>query len=84
MCSLSPAYFSRRFKHVFGMNFSDYARAYRLHLAARRIVSGGAPISEVAYSLGFSSASHFSARFHERFGMSPRAYRQGARKRLAH
>ena len=81
MCSLSAAYFSRRFKHVFGMNFSDYARAYRLHLAARRIASSGSPISEIGYSLGFSSPSHFSAGFQERFGMSPRAYREGARKR---
>jgi len=34
-CRLSPAYFSRRFRQTFGMTFSDYARIYRLHLAAR-------------------------------------------------
>ncbi|MGN6270241.1 MAG: helix-turn-helix transcriptional regulator [Sphingomonas sp.] len=81
LCNLSPAYFSRRFKHVFGMNFTDYTRAYRLHLAARRILTTGAPVSDIAYGLGFSSPSHFTARFHERFGMTPRAYRQSARRR---
>ena len=81
MCNLSPAYFSRRFKSVFGMNFSDYTRAYRLHLAARRILTTGAAVSEIAYGLGFSSPSHFTARFHERFGMTPRAYRRSARRR---
>jgi len=80
-CSLSPPYFSRRFKQVFGMNFVDYRRAYRLHLAARRLASTGAPISDIAYGLGFSSPSHFSARFHDRFGLTPRDYRGAARRR---
>lgn len=80
-CSLSPAYFSRRFKRVFGMNFTDYTRIYRLHLAARRIATSGASLSEIAYGLGFSSPSHFSARFHERFGMTPRQYRRTAQAR---
>ena len=83
MCSLSPAYFSRRFKHVFGMNFTDYARTYRLHLAARRIATTGAAVSDIAYGLGFSSPSHFTARFHDRFGMTPRQYRHSARHRGA-
>ena len=84
VCSLSPAYFSRRFKRVFGMNFTDYARAYRLHLAARRILSSGAAVSHIAYGVGFSSASHFTALFHDRFGMTPREYRRSARQRARH
>ena len=83
MCSLSPAYFSRRFRQVLGLNFTDYARVYRLHLAARRIATTGAAISEIAYGVGFSSPSHFTARFHERFGMTPREYRNSARSRAS-
>jgi AraC-like DNA-binding protein len=82
-CHLSPTYFSRRFRQVFGMPFTDYARMYRLHLAARRLVNGGAAISEIAYGVGFSSPAHFTARFRERFGMTPREYRNSARKRAA-
>jgi AraC-like DNA-binding protein len=83
ICALSPAYFSRRFKQAFGMNFTDYARVYRLHLAARRLATTGSAVSEIGYSLGFSSPSHFTARFRERFGMSPREYRNSARSRSA-
>lgn len=81
ICSLSPAYFSRRFKQALGMNFTDYARVYRLHLAARRLATTGSAISKIGYSLGFSSPSHFTARFRERFGMTPREYRSSARTR---
>ena len=84
VCSLSPAYFSRRFKRVFGMNFTEYTRAYRLHLAARRILSSGDALSHIAYGVGFSSASHFTALFHGRFGMTPRDYRRSSRQRARH
>jgi AraC-like DNA-binding protein len=63
------------------MTFTDYARIYRLHLAARRLVDSGSPVSEIGYGVGFTSPAHFTARFRERFGMTPRAYRASARER---
>jgi AraC-like DNA-binding protein len=83
ICSLSPAYFSRRFSQAFGMAFTEYVRIHRLHLAARRIATSGAAISSVAYDLGFSSPSYFTARFRERFAMTPREYRASARSRAS-
>ena len=83
LCRLSPAYFSRRFRQLFGMTFTEYSRIHRLHLAARRLVSSGAGISEIAFGVGFSSPAHFTARFRERFGMTPRDYRVSARSRTA-
>jgi AraC-like DNA-binding protein len=83
LCRLSPTYFSRRFRQLFGMTFSDYSRIHRLHLAARRLVGSGAGISEIAFGVGFSSPAHFTARFRERFGMTPREYRASARARAA-
>jgi AraC-like DNA-binding protein len=78
-CNLSPSYFSRQFKQVFGMPFNDYARGFRLRLAARRIVSGGERISDIAYALGFGTHAHFAAAFAKRYGMSPRDYRANGR-----
>lgn len=75
LCHLSPAYFSRRFAAVFGCGYADYAMAFRLHVAARKIATTGLHLSEIGYALGFASPSHFAARFHERFGISPREYR---------
>jgi AraC-like DNA-binding protein len=83
LCRLSPTYFSRRFRQLFGMTFSDYSRIHRLHLAARRLVGTGAGVSEIAFGVGFSSPAHFTARFRKRFGMTPRDYRASARARAS-
>jgi AraC-like DNA-binding protein len=40
-------------------------------------------ISEIAFSTGFQELSHFSRRFTERFGRSPRAYRASALQAFA-
>lgn len=72
---LSPAYFSRRFATVFGCGYSDYVTGFRLHIASRWIATTNLQLSEIGYALGFSSPSHFSARFRERFGMTAREYR---------
>jgi AraC family transcriptional activator of tynA and feaB len=40
--------------------------------------TSGRPISDIAYSWGFSDVSHFSKAFRSAFGMSPRDYRRGA------
>jgi len=75
LCHVSPAYFSRRFAAVFGCGYADYVTSYRLHVASRRIATTATPLSEIGYDLGFSSHSHFTARFRERFGIAPRDYR---------
>lgn len=79
LCHLSDSYFSRRFKAVFGTNFSDYLRGYRLRLAARRLVTGGARVAQIGYETGFATPAHFAAAFRARYGLSPRAYRERAR-----
>lgn len=82
LCHVSPPYFSRRFAAVFGCGFADYATSYRLHVASRRIATTATPLYEIGYDLGFSSHSHFTARFRERFGVTPREYRKRVRTAL--
>lgn len=79
-CHLSPAYFSRQFKRTLGMAYGDYVRTHRLHLAARRLLESDITVAELAYDLGFSTPSHFTAVFGRRFGVSPSAYRLVSRQ----
>jgi len=79
LCHLSPAYFSRQFKRTLGMAYGDYVRTHRLHLAARRLLTSDVTVAELAYDLGFSTPSHFTALFGRRFGVTPRAYRLASR-----
>lgn len=76
LCSLSPAYFSRRFRQQIGLAWSDYVRTHRLHLASRYLLESEQSIAEIAYRLGFATPSHFGELFHRRFGMTPKAYRR--------
>lgn len=82
-CHLSPSYFSRAFSKQFGVGFSDYARQYRLRVAARSLTTGGLRVSEIAYLSGFLSPSHFSSAFQKRFGLSPTQFRRLHRARAA-
>lgn len=81
LCHLSDSYFSRRFKAIFGINFSDYLRSYRLRIAARRLLTSGARIADIAYETGFATPAHFTAAFRERYGVAPRSYRAQAQDR---
>jgi AraC-like DNA-binding protein len=78
LCGLSPAYFSRLFRRCHGMPFRDYVRVHRLQLAAQRLANDQENLSQISYALGFASPSHFSASFRQRFGVTPREYRDAA------
>jgi AraC-like DNA-binding protein len=75
LCHLSPAYFSRLFREVFGRGFSNYMTQMRLDHAALRLASTQAPVSEIGFAAGFTSHAYFSARFRERFGLTPTQFR---------
>lgn len=76
--NLSESYFSRLFKLRVGMGYAAYVQMHRLNVAARLLVTGTEQISQISYVVGFATAAHFSTVFAERFGLSPRSYRQRA------
>jgi AraC-like DNA-binding protein len=82
-CSLSPAYFSRLFRARMQTGFLDYQLSHRLNRAAELVGGSDLPIAEIAYRTGFASPAHLSARFADRFGLSPRRYRAAARRNAA-
>ena len=68
--------------HARGQHISDWIWQRRLETAAKRLCDPGCahlPIGTLGYGSGFASQAHFSKRFKDRFGMTPREYRHAAR-----
>lgn len=76
LCSMSAAYFSRRFKQQVGMPWSDYVRTHRLQLACRRLIDTEQSIAAISANLGFATPSHFGELFLHHFGVTPGEYRR--------
>lgn len=73
---ISNSYFCRSFKRAFGCSFSEYLLIYRLEKAKILLYTTSDPIMEISFRVGFNSCSYFSEKFKERFGISPRTFRQ--------
>lgn len=71
---VSKSQLCRRMKEECGMTPNAYVKSYRLKCAAYMLVRNDSNISEVMYSVGFSSPSYFAASFREYFNMSPREF----------
>jgi AraC-like DNA-binding protein len=69
----SPRTLARRFREDLGMTFGQWRQRVRLAQAAA-LVSGGNSLASVAASLGYESASAFSAMFKRALGRSPRDF----------
>lgn len=69
--------FTRLFQQEIGMGFALWRRRLRVLEAASRITAGQ-PIAQVAFDLGYDSASSFSAMFHRTFGAAPSTLRTQA------
>lgn len=70
----SPSHFSRLFKKEVGKTVPDYINTLRLNAAKKKLESGIENITEVAYSCGFSSPSHFASAFKAKFKCTPSDY----------
>jgi AraC family transcriptional regulator, glycine betaine-responsive activator len=73
---LSTRQLERLFKKHLGRTPSRYYRELRLHHARLMLMQGSASILSIALAAGFVSASHFSRRYREYFGRTPREERR--------
>lgn len=64
------------FSKYAGMGPGDYLIACRLNRAKELLTTIGAPVSEVAKSIGYSDPLYFSRSFRKRFKMSPSEFRE--------
>jgi AraC-like DNA-binding protein len=61
-----------------GITVSDYIWRARLQHCRQELENyGGKTITDVAFSWGFSSSSHFSRVFRKNFGVSPSTIHKG-------
>lgn len=54
-----------------------FVREARLKEAARQLRDSATTVADVGVALGYTSPANFATAFRERFGVSPRQYRQG-------
>jgi AraC family transcriptional regulator of arabinose operon len=73
---LSPSRLAHLFKAQTGQTIAEMARQLRLRQAARLLRHSSRSVQEVAVEVGFSCPFHFSRRFRQCFGVSPRDYRR--------
>ena len=77
--NLSPYYFLRLHKGVYGETPHEFVTRLRIERAKSLLAGGGHNVTEACFEVGFSSLGSFSALFNERVGLSPSEYRRHAR-----
>ncbi|WP_158299378.1 response regulator transcription factor [Paenibacillus antri] len=71
---LNPSYFSRYFKKLTGMNFTDHVHLIKME-EAKRLLAVGETAENTAYMLGYSDRAYFSKVFKKYTGLSPSEYK---------
>lgn len=74
---MSSGHFSRRFRAAFGESPYSYLLTRRIERAMALIRRGDLTITEICFTVGFSSLGTFGTRFSELVGLSPPRYRNG-------
>lgn len=70
-----PFYISRMLKSKKGITLHQYVSDYRIKHARCALVYTGKTVAEIAEECGFTDSSYFTKIFKNRFGMTPKEYR---------
>ncbi|MDY2654026.1 MULTISPECIES: response regulator transcription factor [Eisenbergiella] len=73
--AMSYHYFSRRFREYTGYTFPEYINRRRIERAKSYLCDPSVKISDIAYKVGYDSASTFSKAFSKYEGCSPADFR---------
>lgn len=77
----SPFHLARQFRAGTGETISRYLLRLRLAVGVERLADGERNIAALAVEVGFAHHSHFTARFHSVFGVTPAQAREMLTKR---
>jgi AraC-like DNA-binding protein len=76
MLHMSPASFSRYFKHHTRKTFSDYVTEMRISHACKLLMLEDQSISQISFESGFENLSNFYKHFRRITGIIPKEYRK--------
>lgn len=68
---MSPSKLKSLFKKIYGQSIYEYFNISRLNKARHLLLYQNLPIKEVAWQMGYSAVSNFSAAFKKQFHISP-------------
>ena len=80
---VSPTHLNRIARRHGGLSVGGLVARHLLEAAQRELVFTPTPVQAIAYSLGFSDPAYFNRFFRSRTGMTPGAFRQSERLKLA-
>jgi AraC-like DNA-binding protein/ligand-binding sensor protein len=73
---VSTFYFCKIFKKATGLTFTDYLGRVRIEKAKNLLLNPHLRISEIAYTVGFQSLTHFNRVFRKLTGEAPTVFRE--------
>jgi AraC-like DNA-binding protein/ligand-binding sensor protein len=77
---VSTFYFCKMFKKAAGLTFTDYLGRVRVEKAKNLLLNPHLRVSEIAYTVGFQSLTHFNRVFRKLTGESPTDFREKLKK----
>jgi len=75
LCNMSQFHFSRSFKRICGVTFSDYLLEIRVRKAVELLSRPRATVTGACYEVGFRDPSYFGRIFKRYAGITPSEYR---------
>ena len=78
---LSKITLYRKIKAATGKTTSQFIRDTKLGKASELLLNESLTVSEIAYKVGFGSATYFNKCFHKKFGCSPGEFRKAKRNK---
>ncbi|MEY8354535.1 AraC family transcriptional regulator [Lachnospiraceae bacterium 54-53] len=81
--AMQPSYYiSRLFKRYFRMTFTECLQLIRMIRAANYLASTSKPVEEIIAEIGYENSSYFHRLFKERYGMTPKQFRDKSRDQI--